>query len=428
MAKQRRGGKRLSEKRRNAREHRQDHVVNFLPTSELGTESGNAVGDDSAEPTKLKSRGLDPLSDGELFATYGKGLDLLKRMGFAVGSGLRNGSLKTPLRPHSQGKSKLGVQSAEELPAPEPSVSVGADRPTTALLTAVLASMREAGDNAEAEDLQRLAACVPFSSQELECASPSETESNSDDNVAVPSAAAREAIAAVLDGLCCDEAFPIEASEQAIKLRWTKRFRGRLGSYEDFLERFGEDQLRVVPCPAPHGTLVMPRLREGGGSPWTGSARYIAWCQDRRRNASGKAQRKWRHVEAMITRFSRGVLCSSVSLGSNSSELGVFDADCVAEAKPPDEHAAVTSTSPAIDRKTMALNVTSRPQGSTLTVLTTGQENQKRKRKVDVAPVDGIAVSKSRTGLRSRSSSSDDELSWCEDVVGSASLISNSLT
>merc|ERR1719506_3437459 len=91
------------------------------------------------------------ISSAQLSATYGKGFELLQRMGFTAGSqGLRADSLAAPLRAHNQGRSRMGVQGEEEGSSPPfvaaPNVAQGASRPMNELLMEVLASMQENGD------------------------------------------------------------------------------------------------------------------------------------------------------------------------------------------------------------------------------------------------------------------------------------------
>merc|ERR1712232_444701 len=66
------------------------------------------------------------------------------------------------------------------------------------------------------------------------------------------------ALGAVLAGMRSGD-FPIELSEQARKLRWNRRWRGVLGTYEGFVE-MRDDALRLIRCPGGEGPIVLPRM------------------------------------------------------------------------------------------------------------------------------------------------------------------------
>ena len=69
-----------------------------------------------ASPQTSQPKVLHPLGAAQLSDMYGKGFDLLKRMGFAgAGCGLRSDSLQAPPRAHDQGRSRRGVQGASEV-------------------------------------------------------------------------------------------------------------------------------------------------------------------------------------------------------------------------------------------------------------------------------------------------------------------------
>lgn len=280
-----------------------------------------------AAPAKAETvapKVLEPLDAGALSATYGLGYDMLKRMGF-TGGGLKTEALQTPLRAHNQGTSRRGVQGAgEEAEADaafspgESPLARGAGAPLSKLVQDAVRAMREAGDDGDADELQRLAlfALRPGSEELCGGASPppaSDSEESAPEAPVHPGTRERDqdALSAVLNGLLHSSSFPVEASEQATELGWRRRWKGRLGPYIVFAERHKES-LRVVRCPAPAGALVLPALEPAPagsvGGPWPGGSQYTAWCRAQRRAATGKAKRKWQHVEKLVARYCKGCL------------------------------------------------------------------------------------------------------------------------
>jgi len=282
----------------------------------------------------VQPRILDPLDANGLSTLYGKGFALLQRMGFVPGAhGLRKDSLQAPLKAHDQGASRRGVQSSEENVQFAPtgaSAAVGASRPFSQLLQDALASMREAGDDEEAEDLRRLASAVGLTNNVLEddsgfrfskrrrASSSKRRRASSDDSssgsgtsmpagsgqgsrAAPRSALQQEAMDAVLQGIRGDANFPVEIAKQPQQLRWASRWKRRLGDYEAFVRR-QSDAACIIHCPAPHGgKLLLPRH----GASTRSAGRYAAWCHGQRLAAKGRAKRKWRHVEKMVARCFR---------------------------------------------------------------------------------------------------------------------------
>lgn len=260
---------------------------------------------------------LDSLDPSELSALYGKGFHLLKGMGFSAG-GLRADSLQAPLKAHNQGRSRRGVQSLEvQAPvAVTPILAAGMGKPIGQLLKQVLESMREAGDDDDAEELNSLAACVGMEGslhslgaswrerKRKPCPdiSSSSSEESSEEVKAcalTPSPLEQEAIDAVLHVFFggCD--FPVELTEQAQQLRWGECWHPRIcRDYGDFVERF-PDLFGVVPCPRPSVAIVLPLIVPSGFC-WNSTGRYASWCKERRLNATGKAKQKWKQVENKV--------------------------------------------------------------------------------------------------------------------------------
>mmetsp|Transcript_2372 Transcript_2372/g.7563 ORF Transcript_2372/g.7563 Transcript_2372/m.7563 type:complete len:404 (-) Transcript_2372:11-1222(-) len=303
---------------------------------ELEPEGSEAA--EEAEPETVQPRVLEPLDADDLSVMYGKGFALLQRMGYTPGPrGLREDSLRAPLRAHDQGTSRMGVQSAEEsvqsavaeaADAVEASTN-GTGRPLSELMGDVLASMREAGDHEEAEELKRLASCVGLDGDPLDGhlgiqprkrwraggdTSGSSGSCGSGGGVpawkgvrggdgqgsATRSATEQEATDVVLDRLRGDADFPVELTEQPRQLRWAGRWKRRLGEYEAFVKR-QSDAFCIIHCPAPHGKILLPRH---GASPCS-AGRYMSWCHRRRLEAQGRAKRKWCFVERMVARCLR---------------------------------------------------------------------------------------------------------------------------
>lgn len=275
----------------------------FVP----GTEAASPSNHDAALTAVL-----EPLSTAELSAKYGKGFELLRRMGFRPGlHGLREGALGTPLQAHDQGSSRRGVQGVEERhEVPEDEVQIAdcaSGRPLPELLEGVLRSMREAGDHEEAAELGRLATILGveelLAADVLAGGASSSSDSDEEESEHPPHPREAEAVAAVARRLSRDERFPVELLEQSRCLLWGRRWGPDLGEYEAFVER-RHDAFRVVRCPAPGGALVLPvRWQPAAGTSWDLSGKYVAWCRRHRLAASGQQKRKWRHVEAVVSRL-----------------------------------------------------------------------------------------------------------------------------
>ncbi|CAK0844063.1 unnamed protein product [Prorocentrum cordatum] len=156
----------------------------------------------------LSSRELEPLGAGEMSALYGKGFELLRRMGYSSGplgtatagsassrlaasvgagsvssdavgvpgapgsvAGAAGGAaggeasrrgLVAPLRAEQRlGRAGLGAEGrgTEADPELRPPTAAGADRPIESLVQEAIAAMCEAGDDEEAAELRRLASC-----------------------------------------------------------------------------------------------------------------------------------------------------------------------------------------------------------------------------------------------------------------------------
>lgn len=327
-------------------------------------EEGAGDIEDSTRPSATSSavpRMLELLTASQLSATYGKGFELMKRMGFSPdsGLGLRADALAAPLKAHDQGRSRRGLQGASEVPQPPPSVARRAGRPTDDLLAEVLAAMRKVGDEAAAEELLRLAtgvrlhgdvddndvptgagrpctgaaprrrgmggsrAVVPGLEASSSCGG-SDSEASSGSAPPRPRPGEDRAVAIVLKRMTSDGVFPVLLEEQARALMWKGRFAAALGSYEEFLQRRC-DAFRIVRCPGDGrgggstGALVLPAEGRGGG---ISTGKYSMWVQRQRAAAGGKAKNKWRHVERVVVR-----MCCAFE-----SEPGVAVAqDCLAE-------------------------------------------------------------------------------------------------
>jgi len=269
---------------------------------------------------------LEPLDSAELSATYGRGFELLRRMGFKTSdgdeaSGLRKGSLATPLRAVDNGTSRRGVTGAgEEQKEEDEKDTAGAVSESPefmkSLLRQVLATMREVGDDDEAAELQRLAFGVGFTStspaletiedlSEPERCRTSKRRRGPSQSIA-SATVEQEALEALLQGLRGPGHFPVELTEQAQMLRWKHRWAAQLGSYEEFVERHNGESLRAVHCPKPHGPLVLPAEASSLGCDWSGRTRYTSWCRERRQGATGKTKRKWKHLEGVVFRLCGG--------------------------------------------------------------------------------------------------------------------------
>jgi len=229
--------------------------------------------------------------------------------------------LATPLRAFDNGTSRRGVTGAgEKRKEDDEEVIVGAipESPEfmKSLLRQVLATMREVGDADEAAALQNLASGVGFTSnlpalESIEDACERERSCNKkrrrSPGQSIPSAAVeQEALQALLQGLREPGYFPVELLEQAQTLRWQHLWAARLGSYSEFVERHSSNALRIVHCPKPHGPLVLPAEASSLGCDWSGRQRYTAWCRAHRQAATGKAKRKWKHIEGVVFRLCGG--------------------------------------------------------------------------------------------------------------------------
>lgn len=300
-------------------------------SAEEGCGTGQLASCDArAEPLEaVQPKVLDPLSTAELSTTYGRGFELLQRMGFKAGAhGLRDNSLSTPLRAHNQGKSRRGVQGADE---GEPAFvaqneALGARLPLPDLLRDVLVSMREAGDHEEAQELEELAACVGLdgslaalkvpsakkrhrqrkSSKVLTLAKSSSSSSSSSGGRRARDPTEQEAVLDTLHRMLTEKHFPVEMEKQEQHLRWRRR-PAELGDYETFIER-QSDAFYLVRCPAPHGALVLPRTLASVAGNWTGGDKYTSWCRDRRVAAIGRAKKKWKHVEGLVGKICRSLM------------------------------------------------------------------------------------------------------------------------
>lgn len=302
---------------------------------------------------------LDSLTTAEMSAKYGKGFELLQRMGFKANAcgGLRPDSLQAPLLAYNQGRSRRGVQVEEEdlPPSIAPYSGPVSKLPISDLLADVLRSMRDVGDDSEAEQLEQLANCVGFEgslkafgapaegtrkrkkkkarmapeARVLMQASSSSSDSDGDsvDHAALASPLEREAAAIVLKEMIDDQTFPVELDGQAEHLRWKGRWARELGAYEDFVER-RSDLFRLVRCPWPHGALVLPLHVPGERSPctnsavWAGGEKYAAWVHDKRLAATGKGKRKWKHLEKIVSRLCRGMVLLASAAAEYPDALG----------------------------------------------------------------------------------------------------------
>lgn len=343
MSKGRRGGQRLV---RWGAQNKLDAqpAPRFLPgrvepsaVGGLGTSSSNddvsaGCGERSASicaaPDKRPDV-LDALSTAELSETYGKGFELLRRMGFSGAQGLREDSLHAPLRAHNQGRSRKGVHGVAEDCEPkhsEPILSIGAGKSLTDLLQEVLSSMHNEGDDEEAEELKRLAACVGLDGSLTSAVEPprkrpcrqspgavlsgdsSTTSSSEDEDDLEKTPEEKRKIAAVLGQLCGTEDFPVTLEQQVQRLRKDGLWDFDADAYEVFVAR--HDEFNLIRCPGSQGPLVLPRLeRMAGSSRWCHGAKYVNWCHEHRLCATGKSKKKWKHLESVVDRACRGGPC-----------------------------------------------------------------------------------------------------------------------
>jgi len=261
--------------------------------------SGDQVTDHQA-PQSLES-----LAAPELSATYGRGYELLCRMGYG-GGGLRADSLQAPLRPHNHGKSRRGLGMEAVVHAPVCSAvnaAAGAGDDMQTLLRSVLSSMQQAGDEEEAAELSLLAASIgnletlgePAPKRQRRRCDVLSATYEKERCSGIPS----NLVTTLLESLRSDDSFPVELGPQAHKLRWKQKWQDEFGTYEEFLEMH-KTLFRVISCPRPHGPLVLPRDHLGSGA-----QRYVAWCHARRVDASGKEKRKWKHIESLVQRVCR---------------------------------------------------------------------------------------------------------------------------
>eukprot|EP00931_Biecheleriopsis_adriatica_P116855 TRINITY_DN92441_c0_g1_i1.p1 TRINITY_DN92441_c0_g1~~TRINITY_DN92441_c0_g1_i1.p1 ORF type:complete len:401 (-),score=106.25 TRINITY_DN92441_c0_g1_i1:30-1232(-) len=334
--------------------------------------------DEPSGDEPVRGQELAPLSFKELSDRYGLGFELLRRMGYGSGPNglsLRAGSLQAPLQARrNQGRQGLAADAESDFPSldTQESQEPQTTEDLTALLSSVLADMREAGDTEEAEELQHMASFCHLKGEALEDVPRpkrrplkrkvlEESRNIGTEHGQAASGdiqAEMEALRAVHQSFSSEE-FPVELERQAEHLQWNRRWRKELGSYEEFLDRQGSE-LRTVRCPAGH-TLVLPRWSQQSASqvPPGLRSRYVAWCRQQRLAASGKAKRKWKHLEKT---FARLCPCSEEStncIAESSKSSAAEPASQAHQAKTKDKAAApqreqaelakIPSASPAED-------------------------------------------------------------------------------
>ncbi|CAE8635361.1 unnamed protein product [Polarella glacialis] len=290
----------------------------MFAAASAGTED---IGAEEAEDNDAVSRELAPLSTSELSSRYGMGFELLRRMGYSgsaaggdsgIAGGMRADSLQAPLLA-LKNPGRRGIVAATEEDAAEEQLRSAAalHEPESLddLVTRTLAAMREAGDDEEACEIQRMAA---FCSMEAGFLSDlprprmpkkrrrPEAEQHWQEDLEEE----KEALELVLRSLF-DEHFPVDLEEQGKRLRWDRKWRPSLGTYDDFAERH-EDDLRVVRCPAGFA-LVLPKRRPSSSNCGSWSCeRYLTWCRQQRLGAKGKLKKKWKHLELTVERLCKG--------------------------------------------------------------------------------------------------------------------------
>ena len=269
-----------------------------------------------------RSDELEPLSHEELSAKYGLGFSILRSMGYS-GAGLKPGSLQAPLAARAnagrQGLAEAAetAETAEDGGVPtrqepdEPAVDL------TRLLSQTLRSMREAGDDEEASELEHMATFCNLQGEALEALQPKRPKRKRQiQEVSLDRAAEEAAVKCVLG--CFEEAdFPVEMQEQARALKWKKRWATSLGSFEEFVARHGPE-LRAIECPG-GVSLLLPRHPLPNEDLL--QRKCFDFCQARARSV-GKCQgrRKWQHIIKTLRLVFRGR--ASKSIGKELEPLG----------------------------------------------------------------------------------------------------------
>ena len=266
-----------------------------------------------------RSRELDPLSHDELSEIYGVGFSILRRMGYS-GAGLKPGSLQAPLA----ARANVGRQGLAEA-QPEssgPGASTGQEElqepavDLTNLLSQTLRSMREAGDDDEANELQHLATFCNLQGERetLETMLPRSaskrkrrpTEKTGPVEKARLDHDEASALRCLL-GCFQNSNFPVEWQEQARFLKWNKNWAPSVGSFEAFVARH-KPELHAVACPGGL-SLLLPRKEQEESTEECLQRKCIDFCQQQAHAAGrGKCQgrRKWQHLLKTLQRIFKG--------------------------------------------------------------------------------------------------------------------------
>ena len=252
---------------------------------------------------------LEPLSHEEMSQTYGIGFSILRRMGYS-GAGFKPGSLHAPLAARANAGRQGLMQAAEaeesqklEDPPEQPAVDL------TKLLSQTLRSMREAGDDDEACELEHLATFCNLQGGALEALEPSRPKRKRKTEkipLIKPGDAADEQALTCLLKCFEDQNFPVELQEQSEHLRWQACWGATHGCLEDFVAR-QEGQLRIVMCPG-GARILLPRQPQSESTEKLLRQKCMDFCVKQRAQFAGKCQarRKWQHLIKTLATLFRG--------------------------------------------------------------------------------------------------------------------------
>ena len=272
------------------------------------TPAGHAHEDPTADEAQLdKGRNdeLEPLSHEELSEKYGVGFAILCRMGYS-GKGFKPGSLHAPLAARAnvgrQGLAEATEAGEVAAPGQGPDSELSEAVDLTLLLSQTLRSMREAGDDEEASELQHLATFCNLQGEALEALEPRpKRKRKAAQPDRVGDAADESAMRCILESFR-DQDFPVEMQEQARHLKWNKRWAAALGNFHEFVARH-EAELRVIACPG-GVSLLLPWQRQPGPTEQRLEQSCLQLCHAHR--GKSQAGRKWKHMTKTLQAIFKG--------------------------------------------------------------------------------------------------------------------------